>query len=322
MLPGLSREDVWAAEQAVLFFAGPPDTGDLTRPPRSLHELAVVARNILEAQEVPDIETVSVGSDWVLSIVASMLHGQAYELEKQEAHDAATKLRAMIDALYERIAASRDRSPLLAYQDIYERVAESLACRDEKEAALVRQREGVVHAMHDKDHEGVLFLLSRLARLHRDFADMPKCLAIHTGTLGAAPENPYLHAWAAADLSRGGLPTLAALVAERGLAVIRKHHDPANLEPDFRGFMRARSPLDTIDVSRGQVDALREALRSTGERPSEMALRVVPELATTRVKQLPSMPEDAELAEIAIRLRPLAERIIEARAREDSARSG
>jgi hypothetical protein len=90
--------------------------------------------------------------------------------------------------------------------------------------------------------------------------------------------------------------------------------DPERFGEELGGIIdQGERMLDTARVSAIASielrDALRTDFRTSREDLFDMARRVVPELATTRVKELPPMPDAATLALVAQRLRPLVERL-------------
>jgi hypothetical protein len=110
-------------------------------------------------------------------------------------------------------------------------------------------------------------------------------------------------------LPRLGLPSLGKLSAERGLELVGRARDPERVSDQLRHLLREISTAeDRPDAPAEAIEDLRDALHTNFDAegtasPEELARRLVPELATARVKQLPAMPTPVVLADVAERLR-------------------
>ncbi len=139
----------------------------------------------------------------------------------------------------------------------------------------------------------------------RDHVDA--CLDLFAG-LQARPAHMFNY-WHLASTLRSRVPSIGVLAAKRGLELAAHRGKPAGF--DLRKLIdEGERGVDTMEPS---PRALREALRRDFDAPREglveTAHRLVPELATTRVKELPPMPEPAELVVIGRRLRPVVDEL-------------
>lgn len=108
-----------------------------------------------------------------------------------------------------------------------------------------------------------------------------------------------------------GLPSLAVLAADRGLELVSRAGDPNRLRGQLEELRSEAVGLeDRSDAPSDAVEQLKEALRADFGPPvstdlAELAHRLVPEIALTRVKSLPPMPDPAALSELARRARAM-----------------
>ena len=294
--PYLLREDAWSVRAAIRLIAGPLDPA-MTVPTLNLHKMAIIAKDALEVLETPDLEAVMSGSDWLL-YSASLVHR--------------LKAPQKAAALYERIAASTLRSPLLTYEDVFARAAESLARRGQWAEALERQRQGIAEVLREEDGAGVGYNLGLLAHLHGERGDVSRALEIYAGIFSSAPRDPWAWASFADALMVFGVPSVAKLCAARAIDLL-KGSKVDDLGSDMTKVIAgAARRLDTADASPATLEALRAAAATEpddAEPIVDIARRVVPELIAVCVKELPPIPSPEELADLARRLRPAADEI-------------
>jgi|GEM_PF-1337235 len=278
-------------------------------PDLSDHEVALIARDALEVAEAGDIgERDLEGSDWLLSAVAEARFKRSHDLRGRGDADRAKAAWDGGALALEEIAASSNRSPALVYEDIFFEAAQSLARRGDK-LALVRQIECLAEELTHTTENNVRMELRDLALFYLELGEHRRGLELLAETLRHAPADPWAYNVIALRLPRLGLPSLGKLAAERGLELVRRGRDPERLSDRLRDLLReAGTAEDRSDAPVDALQDLRDALHTHFDvegsaSPEELARRLVPELGTARVKQLPAMPTPEVLAEVAERLR-------------------
>jgi hypothetical protein len=275
----------------------------------SAHEVALVARDALEVAEAGDLAEHNLrGSDWLLSAVAEARFKRAHDL-RERGDDTGAKEAWDSGALaLEEIAASSNRSPALFYEDIFFEAAQSLARRGDK-LALVRQIECLAEELAHTTENNVRMELRDLALFCLDLGDPGRGLLLLAETLRHAPDDPWQYNVMALRLPGLGLPSLGKLAAERGLELVGRDGDPGGLRDQLRKLLREIGAAeDRPDAPVEAIEDLRDALHTDFDvegsaSPEELARRLVPELGTARVKQLPAMPTPEVLADVAESLR-------------------
>jgi uncharacterized protein len=285
--------------------------GDLAEvaPDFSGHEVALIARDALDVAEVGDLAEHDLkGSDWLLSAVAEARFKRAHDL-RERGDDAGAKAAWNSATLaLEEIAASSNRSPALFYEDIFFEAAQSLARRGDK-GALVRQIECLAEELTHTTENNVRMELRDLALFYLELGDPGRGLRLLAETLRHAPDDPWTFNVMALRLPKVGLPSLGKVAAERGLELVGREGDPGGLRDQLRNLLREIGAAeDRSDAPAEAIKDLGEALHTPfdargSESPEELAMRLVPELATARVKELPPMPTPEALADVAERLR-------------------
>ena len=280
-------------------------------PGFSAHRAALVARDVLEVLEAGDLVNGDpAGGDWLRTIVAEARFFEADRLRKQGDRDGSRAAWDRARDILEEVAASSDRSSVLWYEDIYFEAVQALLRRSDRRA-LVRQMECIAEGLTNAESTPNLLAEMRdLALVHLELGDHHEGLSIFATLLRHDPSDPWAYNVAALKLPRLGLPSLARLAGERGLELLRRGDDKERLTEQFHDLLReAGSAEDRPDAPKDAVDDLRDALRTPfdakgADSSRELALRLVPELATARVKQLPPMPTADALANIGDRLLP------------------
>ncbi len=278
-------------------------------PDFSDHEVALIARDALEVAEAGDVgERDLKGSDWLLSAVAEARFKRSHDLRERGDADRAKAAWDSGAFALEEIAASSDRSPALFYEDIFFEAAQSLARRGDK-LALVRQIECLAEELTHTTENNVRMELRDLALFYLELGEHRRGLELLAETPRHAPADPWAYNVIALRLPRLGLPSLARLAAERGLELVHRDGDPERLRDQFRDLLReAGTAEDRSDAPSDTSHDLRDALHTDFDvegsaSPEELARRLVPELGTARVKQLPAIPTPEVLADVAERLR-------------------
>jgi tetratricopeptide (TPR) repeat protein len=280
-------------------------------PGFSAHDVALVARGALDVVEAGDLAHRDlVGSDWLLTIVAEALFAEADDRRRFGDKEGATAAWDRALLAVERAAESSDRSPILWYQDIFFEAAQSLVRRGDR-LGLVRHAECLAEALRDTSDANVRSELRDLGVSRLKLGDYREALALFAAVLRHDPSDPWTYNVLALDLPHLGLPSLGRSAAERGIELVRRGDDPDHLARQLREQLAdIGSAEDRSDAPADAIEDLRDALRTdftavASESPRDLALRLVPEVATARVKELPSMPTPDALAEIGARLRPL-----------------
>lgn len=285
-------------------------------PGWSGRKVALVACDLLEVLElIPNLgdrlmdRDIRKG-DWALSVVAEarFLASRKYRELKQPA--LATEALDLAFAAIEDTAASSDRSPVLWYEDIFFAAAQALVRRGDR-TGIVRQIECVSEALRQPGGGNVAGTLRDLALFHLDLAEHRMGLSLMAGLQRSFPSEPWTYNVIAMRFAKYGLPEIARLAGERGLELVRRDGDPEHLTGQLTEFVReAGSSTDRSDAPQDAVAELRDALHIDFDAaapvdPAELALRLVPEVATARVKALPPAPPDGVLSRTAASLRGL-----------------
>jgi tetratricopeptide (TPR) repeat protein len=286
------------------------DNLDEVVPGFSAHRVALVARDVLEVLDAGDLEhDEPPGGDWLRTIVAEARFFEADRLRREGDRDGAKAAWDRARDILEEVAASSDRSSVLWYEDIYFEAVQALLRRRDRKA-LVRQMECIAEGLTDADCPNLDAELRDLALVHLELGDYREGLSLFAALHRHDPSDPWAYNALALNLPRLGLPSLGRLAAERGLEFVRRGEDTERLSGQFTNLLQETGTAeDRSDAPKDAVDDLRDALRTdfdaTGAEPSrDLALWLVPELATARVKQLPSMPTADALANIGERLLP------------------
>lgn len=292
--------------------AGGPLEGVL--PQFSAREVALVARDALEVLEMLPalgeraIERDVRAGDWALGVIAAFRLQLAREMRKHRKPALADATMELAEHAIEAIAASDDRSCLLWYHDLLFDASQSLARRGDR-TAITRQIECIAEELHEDQPGNLRGALRDLGIVHLDLNEHRIGLTLLAELQRDDPSDPWTYNVLASSLPRCGLPSLAGLAAERGIALVRSHGDPEDLGRRFSQMLReTRSAVDRADAPADAIAALRDALHApfdatTPSDPVQLAHRLVPTLATARVKVLPPMLDQAALARIASGLR-------------------
>ena len=128
----------------------------------------------------------------------------------------------------EAIAASDDRSCLLWYHDLLFDASQSLARRGDR-TAITRQIECIAEELHEDQPGNLCGALRDLGIVHLDLNEHRIGLALLAELQRDDPSDPWTYNVLASSLPRCGLPSLARLAAERGIALVRSHGDPEDL---------------------------------------------------------------------------------------------
>jgi hypothetical protein len=148
-----------------------------------------------------------------------------------------------------------------------------------------------------------------LALFHLKLGDDRRGLALLAELHRSDPSDPWAYNAVALHLPRLGLNSLGRLAAERGIELVRRGADPDWLGKQLSELLsEIGAAEDRSDAPHEVIEDLRDALRTNFDSvasisPRDLALRLVPEVATTRVKQLPPMPAPDALAKTAAGLR-------------------
>jgi tetratricopeptide (TPR) repeat protein len=278
-------------------------------PDFSGHQVALIARDALEVVEAGDVAEHDLkGSDWFLSAVAEARFKRAHDLRGRGDADGATAAWNSGVLALEEIAASSNRSPALFYEEVFFEAAQSLARRGDR-LALVRQIECLAEELTHTTEHNVRMELRDLALFYLELGDHGRGLGLLAETLRHDPADPWAYNVIALRLPRLGLPSLGRHAAQRGLELVRRDRDPERLNDQLRELLREiGSAEDRSDAPAEAIEDLLDALHTDfavkgSASPEDLALRLVPELATARVKQLPPMPAPEVLADVAERLR-------------------
>ena len=285
-------------------------------PEWSSREVALVARDALEALELTENlghrltdREIHMG-DWALTVLAEVrfLASQKYRERKRLAH--ARQALDLALAAIEDAAASSDRSPVLWYEDMFADAAHALVRRGDR-TGLVRQIECVAEALRQPGGGNVRGTVRDLALLHLAMAEHRAGLSLLAGLQRDDPSDPWTYNVIAMSFADLGLPTLARLAGERGLELVRRDGDPEQLAEQLTGSIRETgSSVDRSDAPKDAVEELRDALHADFDEvlpvgPAEMVVRLVPAVATARVKELPPAPTEDALSRTAASLRGL-----------------
>ena len=199
---------------------------------------------------------------------------------------------------------------MLWYEDIFFDAAQALVRRGDR-TGLVRQIECIAEALRQPGGGNVRGSLRDLALFHLDLAEHQVGLSLLAGLQRHCPSDLWTYNVIAMRFADYGLPALARLAGERGLELARRHGDPEQLTEQLTGFVRdTGSSADRSDAPKDAVEELRDALHADFDEappvgPAELALRLVPQVATARVKALPLAPPAVALSRTAASLRGL-----------------
>lgn len=279
-------------------------------PDWSGHEVALVAQDALEAAEAGDLDRhAPSGSDWLLTLIAEARLFAAARHRKEGDAGGARAAWDEASAVLEKVAASSNRSGVLWYEDIYFEAAQSLVRRGDK-LGLVRQVECIAEGLrNDAKGPNTLSEMRDLAFFYLKLGDHRRGLSILAELHRAKPSDPWAYNALALGLPGIGLNSLGRMAAERGLELVRRGNDPERLENQLSELLKEIGAAeDRSDAPSDVVDELRDALRTDFDSvasisPRDWALRLVPEVATARVKERPPMPTPDALAKIAAGLR-------------------
>lgn len=283
---------------------------DVVIPDWSGHEVALVAQDALEAAEAGDLfQHPPSGSDWLLTLIAeARFFGSVRYRERGDA-DRARATWDEASVVLETIAASSNRSHILWYEDIYFEAAQSLVYRGDK-LGLVRQIECIAEGLRNGENgPNAIGEMRDLAFFYLKLGDHRRGLTLLAELHRAKPSDPWAYNALALGLPDVGLNSLARLAAARGLELVRRGKDPERLESQLRELVKELgSAPDRSDAPQDLVEDLRDALRTnfdavTTTPPRDLALRLVPEVTTARVKELPPMPTPDALVKIAAGIR-------------------
>ncbi|MGO9837046.1 MAG: SEC-C metal-binding domain-containing protein [Polyangiaceae bacterium] len=279
-------------------------------PGFSAHRVALVARDVIEVLEAGDLEHAEPpGSDWLRTIVAEARFFEADRLRRQGDQQGSSAAWDRARDILEEVAASSDRSSVLWYEDIYFEAVQALLRRRDRKA-LVRQVECIAEGLTDADCPNLDAELRDLALVHLELGDYREGLSLFAALHRHDPSDPWAYNAIALNLPRLGLPSLGRLAAERGLELVRRGDDRERLSGQLTNLLQeAGTAEDRSDAPKDAVDEVRDALRTDfdakgAESSRELALRLIPELARARVKQLPPMPTADALIDIGNRLLP------------------
>ena len=278
-------------------------------PDLTAHRVALIAKDALEAAEAGDLEHHdATGSDHLLTLIAEARFRAGDSYERQGMIETAETARNGARAALEQVAASSDRSSVIWYGDIYREVAGELVRRGDR-LGIVRQIEGIADGLGEDRAPNLDSEIQDLAFLYMHAGDFQAGLRLLTGLLRSDPSDVWSYNAMAIRLPSFGLRSLGKLAAQRGLELVRRG-DPDRLEKQLRGLAneisadadRSEAPADEIENLR---DALHHADFDVVEdiSPRDLAVRLVPEVTTARVKALPPMPSPEALSKIAAGLR-------------------
>lgn len=283
---------------------------DKVVPGLPAHHVALVARDVLEVLEAEDSgHREPQGGDWRRSIVAEAHLQEAERLLDRGDRRGSLAARARAEDMLEDLLASSDRSPVLWYEDIFREVVQALVRRGDPRA-LVRQSECLAEQLSHPESPNLAHELRDLALIHVELGEPRRGLNLLASLLRHDPSDPWAYNVVALGLPRLGYPSLGRLAAERGLELIRRRGDRERLTEQLSDLAKeAGKSEQRSDAPEEAVETLRDALNTPFEAKGqeslrELALRLVPEVAMARVKQLPPMPTPQALADIGARLRP------------------
>jgi len=287
---------------------------DQVIPGWSKREVGLVARDALEAIELSDAVSAALmggelqASDWVRSLLAEGRLFLSQRLREAGQPDRARALYDLAGRALEDIAASSDRSRVLWYEDIVLQAAQSLVRRGDR-AGLVRQIESLAEEVRDPRGANIRGALLMLADFQIELGDHRAGLSLTAAVARRDPADPWTYNAIALGFPRLGLPSLGRLAGERGLALVARNGDPDRLSDQLREIVGdIGSQTDRSDAPADAIADLRDALETDFDSPSsedwtDLARRLVPDVASARVKELPATPTDDALASIAARLR-------------------
>jgi hypothetical protein len=281
-------------------------------PGLSARDVALIAQNALQAHRVATniadlVDMPIVGSDWTLAVLAEVAFDVAEIARKGKAADQKEAFE-FGESLIEAAAASTDRSPVLWYEDILFHAAQRLVRRGDR-LGLVRQTECVAESLGFEGGSNTMGTLRDLALFHLDLGELETGLSMLAEILRSDPSDVWSYNCVAMRGRHIGLASLARLAAERGLRLVGLQGGPEGLTEQLTQFQQeSETGSDRSDAPRAAIEDLADALRTdfdAGERepPGELARRLVPEVASARVKRLPPMPDDATLSATAAGLR-------------------
>jgi hypothetical protein len=279
-------------------------------PSLSAHHVALVARDVLEVLEAGDLgQRDPLGGDWLRTIVAEARLQEADRLQRRGDREGSMAAWARAGEILEEVVSSSDRSAVLWYEDIYREVVQALLLRRDP-LALVRQRECIGEQFARSESPNLAAEMRDLALVHLELGEHREGLCLMAALQRRDPSDPWVYNAVALNLPRLGFPSLGRLAAERGLELIRRGDDRERLAQQLSDLLHGADRSEQrSEVPKDAVEELRDALHTPfdakgSESLRELALRLVPELATARVKQLPPMPTADELADIGTRLLP------------------
>lgn len=290
------------------------DALDHVIPGFSRREVALVARDALEGIEVRDairdrlMIRETRGGDWALAVLAELRFFASSTLRKSGKEALSKEVYDLGLAALEDAAASADRSPIVFYEDIFFEAAQSLVRRGDRRG-ITRQIECVAESLQDEEAANTLNAMRDLAMFYMDLGEHRTGLALLAALQRHDPSDPWGYNAIAIRIPRHGLPSIAKLAAERALDLVRRNGDPERLTEQLREVVEETgSKVDDSHAPADAIDDLRDALHAdfdavSAESRAQLARRLVPEVATARVKVLPAAPSDEALAETARRLR-------------------
>jgi hypothetical protein len=306
------------------------DLDDLI-PGMSRRDVALIARGALEAIEMEDavgsllMEGELQASDWVLCLLAE---GRFFLSQRLHQQGQSGRGRAMFDLanrVLEDVAASADRSPVLWYPEIFFEAAQALVRRGDREG-IVRQIEQIAEELRAPSAGNLRGSLCFLAEFYVQLGEHRAGLSLFAAVARHRPRDPWLYNAAALGFNHLGLPSIARLSAERGLALVGRTGDPERLGAQLQEILddlgsaadRSDAPADALadlrDALQTDFDAVPAEGADSAEAAADLARRLVPEVATARVKELPPAPGEDALASIAARLRASMKKPAKARA--------
>lgn len=282
----------------------------------SAREVALIAHGAVEAAELDARMTELIlgeeppCGDWALCVLAGLREDLA-SLERQR------KQRGSSDALLtlkgraiERAAASEDRSPVIYYGELLSEAAQGLARRKDPRC-WQRQLEALAEELHSAPANALLALRD-LAMLEVGLGREEEGLLKMAEVLRQDPLDVWTYNHLALRLPWLGFGSLGRRAAQRGLEVIERVGDSERLASQLGELEReAGARGDRAGPPSAAVEQLTAALAADLKRAPgpvdvpALAHRLVPELATARVKALPPMPGAAALSALAQRARAL-----------------
>ncbi len=278
-------------------------------------EAALVARDVLEAERLLDLEPAELTAglpalhgDWAHACLVEVLEYAAMKFRQAQEYDGAVRSESLAHDTRLQIVASPWCSPLLWYGDIFFDVAQEQARRKER-ACLEMQRRHLAHELRFDEGLNARAGLQDLAWFHVALGEAEHGLRIYAELVRDDPSDVWSYNSIAMCLCENGLPELALKAAERGLALTRLK-DEHGLKAQLRDLTQELKDLrDELYPSTAAL--LQEALAldvNSGPRrpPHELCRLIVPDIDTVATKGPEPMPDAEQLASLRRELRTLA----------------